>query len=49
MKTLIFENISKTFQDGSQTITALKPINLLLKKANLLPSLDHLVLGSQHF
>ncbi len=27
MKTLIFESISKTFQDGSQTLTALKPTN----------------------
>ncbi|HEM2833455.1 TPA: ABC transporter ATP-binding protein [Streptococcus suis] len=32
MKTLIFENISKTFQDGSQTITALKPINFSIEE-----------------
>lgn len=31
MKTLIFENISKTFQDGSQTITALKPTNFSIE------------------
>lgn len=49
MKTLIFENISKTFQDGSQTITALKPTNFSIEEGELLPSLDHLVLGSQHF
>ncbi|HEM5141371.1 TPA: ABC transporter ATP-binding protein [Streptococcus suis] len=32
MKTLIFENISKTFQDGSQTITALKPTNFSIEE-----------------
>lgn len=32
MKTLIFENISKTFQDGSQTITALKPTNFSVEE-----------------
>ncbi|MDG3132123.1 ABC transporter ATP-binding protein [Streptococcus suis] len=31
MKTLIFENISKTFQDGSQTITALQPTNFSIE------------------
>ena len=32
MKTLIFESISKTFQDGSQTITALKPTNFSIEE-----------------
>lgn len=32
MKTLSFENISKTFQDGSQTITALKPTNFSIEE-----------------
>lgn len=32
MKTLIFENISKTFQDGSQTITALKSTNFSIEE-----------------
>ncbi|HEM2729651.1 TPA: ATP-binding cassette domain-containing protein, partial [Streptococcus suis] len=32
MKTLIFENISKTFQDGSQTITALKLTNFSIEE-----------------
>ncbi|MDQ8819758.1 ABC transporter ATP-binding protein [Streptococcus ruminantium] len=34
MKTLIFENISKTFQDGSQTITALKSTNFSIEEGD---------------
>lgn len=32
MNTLSFENISKTFQDGSNTITALKPTNFSIEE-----------------
>mgnify|MGYP003434454536 CR=1 FL=1 len=36
MKTLIFESISKTFQDGSQTITALKPTNFSIEEGEFI-------------
>ena len=41
MNAIEFKNVTKSFKDGDEIIEALKCTDFSVKKANLLPLLDH--------